>query len=67
MPNPQDSKRPEQSEKDKPGQQPTEPGSKSESRQGQGGRPSEQYPKSDDSQKKKHGSTDEDTDEQGNR
>ena len=66
MSNPQDSKRSEQNEKPKPGQPPTEPGSKSESRQGQGGRSSEQYPKSGDSQKK-HGSTDEDSDEEGNR
>ncbi len=66
MSNPQDSKRSEQNEKVKPGQQPSEPGSKSESRQGQGGRSSEQYPKSGDNQKK-HSSTDEESDEPGNR
>ncbi len=66
MSNPQDSKRSEQNEKAKPGQQPAEPGSKSEPRQGQGGRTSEQYPKSGESQKK-HGPADENSDEPGNR
>ena len=62
MSNPQDSRRPEQNEKIKPGQQPTEPGSKSGSRHGQGGRPGEglDYPESGDSKKKSVPSDDDD-------
>jgi hypothetical protein len=64
MSNPQDkSNRSEQNEKPKSGQ-PTEPGSKSESRQGQGGRPSQEFPKGDE-RKKPDGNTDEDSSEQG--
>lgn len=65
MSNPQDkSKREEQNDKPKSGQ-PTEPGSKSESRQGQGGRPPQEVPKGDERKKPSgSGDTDEDSDEQ---
>lgn len=50
---PQDkTKRSEQSDKPKSGQ-PTEPGSKSESRQGQGGRPSQEFPRGDERNERK--------------
>ncbi len=66
MSNPQDrSKRSEENDKPKSDQL-TEPGSKSESRQGQGGRPSQESPKGDErnERKKPSGDTDEDSNEQ---
>jgi hypothetical protein len=67
MSNPQDkSTRSEQNDKPKSGQ-PTEPGSKSESRQGQGGRPSQEFPKSDERNERTKpvgpGDTDDDSNE----
>jgi hypothetical protein len=62
MPNPQDNKRSDQSDKPKSGQQPTESDSKPESRHGQSGRPGESQDSMESSRKKKSGS-DEDLDE----
>ena len=63
MPNPQDNKRSEQSDKPRSGQQPNESDSKPESRHGQGGRPGEGQDSMESNRNKKKSGSDEDLDE----
>ena len=63
MPNPQDNKRTDQTDKSKSGHQPTESDSKPESRHGQSGRPGESQDSQENNRKKKSGSLDDELDE----